>query len=241
MRPSLAHRAEYERRLHRVLAHIDTHLGEPIDLARLARVANFSVFHLHRIFSAHVGETLGSYLTRRRVEQAAARLASQPLLRVLDIALAVGFGSAEAFTRAFKKHFGCAPSQWKTRPAARWYEKGKISQMKSSLGQEKRSRTAYASVMNAFPDPGCSSSDLSCLGQEKRSRTAYASFMAQTKSSPLQIAVTTRPVVRIAYLRYQGPFGEPLGRFWASKSIRGSRPAIPSARPATASVRTIRR
>src|ERR1022692_1779846 len=76
MRPSLAHRAEYERRLHRVLAHIDTHLGEPIDLARLARVANFSVFHLHRIFSAHVGETLGSYLTRRRVEQAAARLAS---------------------------------------------------------------------------------------------------------------------------------------------------------------------
>src|ERR1022692_2168633 len=211
MRPSLAHRAEYERRLHRVLAHIDTHLGEPIDLARLARVANFSVFHLHRIFSAHVGETLGSYLTRRRVEQAAARLASQPLLRVLDIALAVGFGSAEAFTRAFKKHFGCAPSQWKTRPAARWYEKGKISQMKSSLGQEKRSRTAYASVM------------------------------AQTKSSPLQIAVTTRPVVRIAYLRYQGPFGEPLGRFWASKSIRGSRPAIPWAPPATASVRTIRR
>lgn len=194
-----------------MLAHIDTHLGEPIDLARLARVANFSVFHLHRIFSAHVGETLGSYLTRRRVEQAAARLASQPLLRVLDIALAVGFGSAEAFTRAFKKHFGCAPSQWKTRPAARWYEKGKISQMKSSLGQEKRSRTAYASVM------------------------------AQTKSSPLQIAVTTRPVVRIAYLRYQGPFGEPLGRFWASKSIRGSRPAISSARPATASVRTIRR
>src|ERR1039457_7285050 len=96
MRPSLAHRAEYERRLHRVLAHIDTHLGEPIDLARLARVANFSVFHLHRIFSAHVGETLGSYLTRRRVEQAAARLASQPLLRGGRIALGGWFGSDRA-------------------------------------------------------------------------------------------------------------------------------------------------
>jgi AraC family transcriptional regulator len=187
MRSSLAHRAEYERRLHRVFAHIDTHLDEPIDLARLARVANFSIFHLHRIFSAHVGETLGSYLTRRRVEQAAARLASQPLLRVLDVALAVGFGSAEAFTRAFKKHFGCAPSQWRTRPAARWHKKGKIGQVKSRLGQAKRPRTAYASAM------------------------------AQTKSSPLQVAVTTRPVVRIAYLRYQGPFGKPLGRFWGEQ------------------------
>src|SRR5580704_4706636 len=147
MRSSLAHRAEYERRLHRVFAHIDTHLDEPIDLARLARVANFSVFHLHRLFSAHVGETLGSYLTRRRVEQAATRLASQPLLRVLDVALAVGFGSAEAFTRAFKKHFGCAPSQWRTRPAARWHKKGKIGQVKSRLGQAKRPRTAYASAM----------------------------------------------------------------------------------------------
>jgi AraC family transcriptional regulator len=187
MRPSPAYRAEYERRLHRVLAHIDTHLDESINLARLARVANFSVFHLHRIFSAHVGETLGSYLTRRRVEQAAARLASQPLLRILDVALAVGFGSAEAFARAFKKHFGCTPSQWKTRPVARWYKKDKIGQMKSRLGQAK--------------------------GQRK----AYASLMVQTKLSPLQVAVTTRPVVRIAYLRYQGPFGEPLGRFWGEQ------------------------
>lgn len=51
-------RAEYERRLHRVLAHIDAHLDEPIDLAQLAKVANFSDFQFHRIFAAHVGETL---------------------------------------------------------------------------------------------------------------------------------------------------------------------------------------
>jgi AraC family transcriptional regulator len=187
MRPSFAHRAEYERRLHRVLAHIDTHLDQPVNLAGLARVANFSAFHLHRIFSAHVGETIGSYLTRRRVEQAATRLASQPQLRVLDVALAVGFGSAEGFTRAFKEHFGCPPSQWKTRPAARWHEKGKIGQVKSRLGQA------------------------------KRPRTGYASSMAHTKSSPLQVAVKKRPDVRIAYLRYQGPFGEPIGRFWGEQ------------------------
>jgi AraC family transcriptional regulator len=118
------------------------------------------------------------------VEQAASRLASQPRLSVLNVSLAVGFGSPEAFTRAFKKHFGCAPSHWKTKRRARWYEKSKISQEKSRLNQA------------------------------KRPRKAYASSMAQTISSPLQVAVKTRPSVRIAYLRYQGPFGEPVGRFW---------------------------
>jgi AraC family transcriptional regulator len=181
---SLDHRAEYERRLHKVLAYIDQHLDQPVELAQLAAVANFSAFHFHRIFSASVGETVGSYLTRRRVEQAAARLASQPRLSVLTVALSVGFGSPEAFTRAFKKHFGCAPSQWKTQRPARWFEESKLSQEKSSLSQEVRPRKAYA-----LP-------------------------MAQIKSSPLQVAIKTLPSVRIAYLRYQGPFGQPIGRFW---------------------------
>ena len=184
MKPSLAHRSEYDRRLHRALSYIDDHLAEPMDLAHLAQVAAFSAFHFHRIFAAHVGETFGSYLTRRRVEQAAARLASQPRLRVLDVAIAVGFGSPEAFARAFKKHFGCPPSQWKSpRPASR-REKSKMEQGKSRLDQAKPKRRAYGSAMNS------------------------------TKTIPLQVAVKTRPSVRIAYLRYQGPFGEAVGRFW---------------------------
>jgi len=123
MKSANSYRTEYESRLHKALAYVDDHLDETISLSQLAHVASFSPFHFHRIFAAHVGETLGSYLTRRRVEQAAARFASQPRLSVLTVALGVGFGSAEAFTRAFKKHFGCAPSQWKTRPPSEWYKK----------------------------------------------------------------------------------------------------------------------
>lgn len=184
LKPSSVYRAEYERRLHRVLEYIDAHLDEPVDLAQLAGVAHFSTFHFHRIFSAHTGETLGSYLTRRRVEQAAVRLSSQPRLSVLSAALAVGFGSPEAFTRAFKKHFGCTPSQWKIRRSMHGDRESKISQTKSNRGQAKSSG-------NLYPAP-----------------------MAQIKSSPLSVAVKTRLPVRIAYLRYQGPFGEAVGRFW---------------------------
>jgi AraC family transcriptional regulator len=106
-------RAEYERRLHRVLEAIDQRLDQPLDLASLAAVAHFSPYHFHRVFAAWMGETLGDYLRRRRVEQAASRLAAQPRLSVLQAALSVGFGSGEAFTRAFKARFGCSPTAWR--------------------------------------------------------------------------------------------------------------------------------
>jgi AraC family transcriptional regulator len=106
-------RAEYERRIHRVVAHIDAHLDQPLDLESLAAVANFSAFHFHRLFRAWTGETLGDYLRRRRVETGALRLLTQPSSSVLEVALAVGFGSGEAFARAFKLRFGATPSAWR--------------------------------------------------------------------------------------------------------------------------------
>jgi AraC family transcriptional regulator len=99
--------------MHRVLEAIDQRLDQALDLASLAAVAHFSPYHFHRVFAAWMGETLGDYLRRRRVEQAASRLAAQPRLSVLQAALSVGFGSGEAFTRAFKARFGCAPSAWR--------------------------------------------------------------------------------------------------------------------------------
>ena len=106
-------RSEYERRIHRVTAHIDQHLDQPLDLEALAAVANFSAFHFHRLFRAWTGETLGDYLRRRRVEIGALRLVTQPGSTVLEVALAVGFGSGEAFARAFRQRFGATPSAWR--------------------------------------------------------------------------------------------------------------------------------
>ena len=84
--------------MHAVLRHIDQHLDQPLDLTTLAQVAHFSPFHFHRLFAAWMGETLGDYLRRRRVEMAAMRIAAQPRLPLLPLALAVGFGSQEALT-----------------------------------------------------------------------------------------------------------------------------------------------
>jgi AraC family transcriptional regulator len=99
--------------MHRVLKHIDTHLDQDLDLQALARVAHFSAFHFHRVFFSWTGENFGEYLRRRRLEMAAIRLAAQPGLSILDVAVSVGFGSTEAFARAFKVRFGCTASAWR--------------------------------------------------------------------------------------------------------------------------------
>lgn len=99
--------------MHRVQAYIDRHLDAPLNLEALAAVAHFSPYHFHRLFLAWMGETLGDYLARRRLEKSAQRLRGQPESTVLSIALGVGYGSAEAFSRAFKARFGVSPTQWR--------------------------------------------------------------------------------------------------------------------------------
>ena len=99
-------RTEYTQRMNRVMDYIDSHLAGDIDLAALADVAHFSPFHFHRLFAAWMGATLGDYVRRRRLEVAALQLAGNTRISVLEVALGVGFGSGEAFARAFKLRFG---------------------------------------------------------------------------------------------------------------------------------------
>ena len=115
--------------MHAVIDYIDRHLDQNLDLAALAAVAHFSDFHFHRLFRALTGEVLGDYLRRRRLETAAIRLRSQPAVPVLEIALGVGFGSAEAFARAFRARFDSSPSEWR---------KSKYDQAARKAGQSPR-------------------------------------------------------------------------------------------------------
>jgi AraC family transcriptional regulator len=115
--------AEYDRRMHAVVEYIDRNLDQPLDLASVAAVAHFSDFHFHRLFRALMGEALGDYVRRRRLELAAVRLRAQPAVPVLEIALQVGFGSAEAFARAFRNRFAETPTLWRNSKAGQMERK----------------------------------------------------------------------------------------------------------------------
>ena len=102
----------YGRRLQRVTEHIWTHLDSPLDLARLAEIACFSPFHFHRIYHAALGETVAETLARLRLQRAAGQLARSSLL-VAEIGRAAGYGSAAAFSRAFRASYGRSPSAFR--------------------------------------------------------------------------------------------------------------------------------
>jgi AraC family transcriptional regulator len=70
------------------------------------------VLHFHRVFSGLVGESLAEHIRRLRLERAAGELC-RTNRRVIDVALAAGYGAHEPFTRAFRAHFGMPPSAWR--------------------------------------------------------------------------------------------------------------------------------
>jgi AraC-like DNA-binding protein len=95
--------------LNRALDHIEQHLDD-IDVDELARFARTSTYHLRRMFSALAGMPLSTYVRRRRMTLAAADVqAGRGSL--LDIAVRYGYGSTEAFGRAFRGVHGVAPRE----------------------------------------------------------------------------------------------------------------------------------
>lgn len=106
----------YTLRFEKVLAYIDANLEGDLSIDALSRVANFSKFHFHRQFAARVGMPVARYVQLMRLRRAAQRLASPASCSVLDAAFDAGFESPEAFSRAFKRSFGMAPSSFRRQP-----------------------------------------------------------------------------------------------------------------------------
>jgi AraC family transcriptional regulator len=87
---------------------IESHLAEELPLDRIAATVGVSTFHLCRAFAAATGHSVAAYARARRLTHAAAALANGAP-DILDVALAAGYGSHEAFTRAFRQHFQTTP------------------------------------------------------------------------------------------------------------------------------------
>jgi AraC family transcriptional regulator len=102
-------RETYRHRILRVQLFIQEHLADDLSLETLARVAHLSPYHFHRIFRAFVGEAVGGYVRRLRLERGVLLLRSSSRT-VLEVALEAGYGSHEAFARAFKERFGITPT-----------------------------------------------------------------------------------------------------------------------------------
>jgi len=103
----------YIERVNAVVDYIETHLGDDLTLEKLAEVAHFSPFHFHRVFRALVGEPLGQFINRIRIERAATLLVQQPQRAITDVGVDSGFANPSSFARAFRDSFGMSATEWR--------------------------------------------------------------------------------------------------------------------------------
>lgn len=94
----------------RALWYIESHLRNDLSLESVAQDVGISRYHLSRAFSLATGCGLALYVRGRRLSEAAKQLLDGAP-DILSVALNAGYGSHEAFTRAFKQHFGLTPEQ----------------------------------------------------------------------------------------------------------------------------------
>lgn len=81
-------------------------------VARLARLAGMSRSGFSAAFSASLGESPMRYLVRIRMANAAELLHLQDI-PLSDAATEAGYSTSEAFVRAFKRHFGTTPGEYR--------------------------------------------------------------------------------------------------------------------------------
>jgi AraC family transcriptional regulator len=174
---------EYAARINRVLDYIEGRLEQRLQLRDLARVASFSPYHFHRIFSAMVGETLNSFIQRLRLERAASQLLHNHGKPITAVALDCGFSSSATFARAFKGHFGVSASEWR-----------KIGKTDRNDGQPPSNPCQALEVSSAYLDP------------TTRNWKWRIKMKEGTPMPEVEVEVKELPELHVAYIRHVGPY-----------------------------------
>lgn len=104
--------SEYLDAIYKVVDYIHKNIDRNLSLKELSDIAGFSQFHFHRIFSAHTNEPLNVFIKRIRLEKSASQLVYTDA-NITEIALASGYETPSAYTKAFKQLFGINPSEYK--------------------------------------------------------------------------------------------------------------------------------
>ena len=172
---------EYRRRICKAMNFISQNLQQELSLDEISQVAHFSKFHFHRLFNSMVGETVGAFTKRLRLEKAAEVLLVDHTMDITSLSFNYCFSSSQNFARAFKQHFGKTPTQFKKENSnqrhmvsnnghslatlalydvdtVHWSEGGQsmLEQLDVSIQQTSNHHVAYTRRIGAYGFEGCS-------------------------------------------------------------------------------------
>jgi AraC-like DNA-binding protein len=103
--------------LARVCDYVADHLAEPLGVDRLAEIAGLSRAHFVRRFAAELGLSPSDFVFTERMEHAS-RLLTATDLSVVAIAAAAGFQNGNYFAKAFRRHVGLSPGDFRKQAVA---------------------------------------------------------------------------------------------------------------------------
>jgi len=98
--------------IQKTLEIIENRISDKITVEELADTAALSVFYYQRLFTRLVRKPVMEYIKLRRLATSCEKLRNTND-RILDVALACGFGGHEVFTRTFKDAYGMTPSEYR--------------------------------------------------------------------------------------------------------------------------------
>ena len=126
---------ERKRRIDHVVDYIFSNLDGEISLQTLAGIANYSPFHLQKVFKQLIGDSPKQYIIKLRLETAFHLLIIHPQKSIQEISTESGFSSPAVFSRAIKSYFGHSPEQLRHLPHREKMKLLHTSTSKSELDQ----------------------------------------------------------------------------------------------------------
>ncbi len=103
---------DYLKYFKKAVMYIENNLHENITVNYVAKETGYSYYHLTRLFKSMFGESVGSYIKKRRLVSSTKELLYSDK-KVIDIAIGSGFESSEAFSRAFKSIYKVSPIEYR--------------------------------------------------------------------------------------------------------------------------------
>lgn len=184
----------YEQVVLAAVRRVTSKLDEALDLEELARAAQLSPLHFHRIFRGMLGETPLELHRRIRLERAARALVGDgkadapPITR---IAFDAGYETHESFTRAFRQAYGSSPSEFRERARqARRAPPGSAFRRLPQIELAAASEIHFEQLDDAL-------------------RLASIHFRRHTRTSDQQddaVTIEQRPALRVFAVSHRGPY-----------------------------------
>jgi AraC family transcriptional regulator len=216
-----------------VIAFAARHLEDDLALRSLAAQAGLSRFHWHRLFCATTGETPKQFTLRLRLNLATVMLLAGRE-SILNVALACGFRSHEAFCRAFRRCFAMTPGSYRKRGFVTHVNVGQVRQHAALVARIGPCVGLYHTSDHG-PQRNKMPNDMT-YSIEKRELTPQAVLMVRRKVRRNEIASTIAEVLpQIFHFAQQSGLaitGPPFTRYWESgPGLLTIAPGMPVALP----------